>query len=179
MSRYCYSVAAVGDPANRLHSRLRQGSWAARRYLDKPTCNYVGIKDGLAIVGRVHDTFSIAGLHARYIAMAVTDATAAHAPATKDDEKEPQIRGVDNGEVENALQREVSGPPYSVFTKAEKIWIITLVSTSALISPFGATLFYPVLNVLSDVLHVTPTMTNISITTYMVIFSTSAFANIR
>ncbi|KAF2682328.1 MFS general substrate transporter [Lentithecium fluviatile CBS 122367] len=66
------------------------------------------------------------------------------------------------------LQRQVSAPPYSIFTQAEKIWIISLVSISALISPFGATLFYPVLNVLSDVLHVTPTMTNISITTYMI-----------
>jgi hypothetical protein len=82
-------------------------------------------------------------------------------------EKEPEVRDVEGGE-EHALQRQASGPPYSVFTKAEKIWIITLVSTSALISPFGATLFYPVLNVLSDVLKVTPTMTNISITTYMV-----------
>ena len=52
------------------------------------------------------------------------------------------------------------------------MWITFLVSVSALISPFGATTFYPALNVLSDVLHVTPTMTNISITTYMVSIAT-------
>ena len=66
------------------------------------------------------------------------------------------------------LQRQVSGPPYTVFSKGMKIWIIFLVSVSALISPFGATTFLPALNVLSDVLDITPTQVNISITTYMV-----------
>ena len=69
-----------------------------------------------------------------------------------------------------ALERQVSGSPYSTFSPHMKIWIISLVSVSALISPFGATLFYPVLNLLSDVLHVTPAMTNVAITTYMVRF---------
>ncbi|KAL1604025.1 hypothetical protein SLS60_005617 [Paraconiothyrium brasiliense] len=77
-------------------------------------------------------------------------------------------KDVEKGSEEVALQRQVSGPPYSIFTPRMKIWIIFLVSVSALISPFGATLFYPVLNVLSDVLHVTPTMTNVAITTYMI-----------
>ncbi|KAH7372300.1 major facilitator superfamily domain-containing protein [Pyrenochaeta sp. MPI-SDFR-AT-0127] len=67
-----------------------------------------------------------------------------------------------------ALERQVSGPPYSVFGKGMKIWIIFLVSVSALISPFGATTFLPALNVLSDVLDITPTQVNISITTYMI-----------
>lgn len=67
-----------------------------------------------------------------------------------------------------ALQRQVSGPPYSIYGRGMKVWIIFLVSVSALISPFGATTFLPALNVMSKVLHVTPTQTNISITTYMV-----------
>lgn len=71
-------------------------------------------------------------------------------------------------EMGTVLRQEVSGPPYSVFSSPMKIWIIFLVSVSALISPFGATTYYPALNVLTDVLHITPTMTNISITTYMV-----------
>lgn len=80
-----------------------------------------------------------------------------------------------NGDIEkNAaamppLQREASGPPYSIFSRRMKAWIIFLVSLSAVISPFAATTYYPALNVMSDVLHVTPTLTNISITTYMVI----------
>lgn len=82
--------------------------------------------------------------------------------------QEADVRDVEKDAGESALQRQVSGPPYSIFSSRMKIWIITLVSISALISPFGATLFYPVLNVLSDVLHVTPAMTNVAITTYMV-----------
>ncbi|PSN59496.1 MFS general substrate transporter [Corynespora cassiicola Philippines] len=79
----------------------------------------------------------------------------------------------DNTDAEKAdgpstLQRQVSGPPYSIFSKGMKIWIIFLVSVSALISPFGAATFFPALNVLSDVLDISPTLTNLSITTYMI-----------
>jgi hypothetical protein len=74
-----------------------------------------------------------------------------------------------NGEQpSNALQGDTSGPPYSIFTSGQKAWIIFLVSVSALISPFGATTFLPALEIMSKVLHITPTQTNISITTYMV-----------
>lgn len=73
-----------------------------------------------------------------------------------------------NGAAAAALQRQDSGAPYSVFGKGMKIWIIFLVSVSALISPFGATTFLPALNVLTEVLDITPTQVNISITTYMV-----------
>ncbi|KAF2442366.1 MFS general substrate transporter [Karstenula rhodostoma CBS 690.94] len=90
-----------------------------------------------------------------------------------DPEKEEQkldtlAQDVEKGTEEVTLQRTISGPPYSIFTPRMKIWIIFLVSVSALISPFGATLFYPVLNVLSDELGVTPTKTNVAITTYMI-----------
>lgn len=79
----------------------------------------------------------------------------------------------DHGDVEKnapgrSLQRQVSGPPYSVFSNRMKMWIIFLVSISAVISPLAATTYYPALNVMSDILDVTPTLTNISITTYMV-----------
>ncbi|KAF3001779.1 hypothetical protein E8E13_001287 [Curvularia kusanoi] len=66
------------------------------------------------------------------------------------------------------LQRQVSAPPYSVFSTRMKSWIIFLVSISALISPFGATLVLPALTVLTGVLDITPTQANISITTYMI-----------
>lgn len=66
------------------------------------------------------------------------------------------------------LERQVSEPPYSIFSKGMKTWIVFLVSISALISPFGASMFLPALNVLTNVLDITPTQVNISITTYMV-----------
>jgi hypothetical protein len=67
-----------------------------------------------------------------------------------------------------SLEEQDSEPPFSVFSKGMKIWIIFLVCVSALISPFGATTFLPALNVLSDVLDISATQVNISITTYMV-----------
>jgi len=75
--------------------------------------------------------------------------------------------GIEN-EKRHPLAREISGPQYSIFRPGTKMWIIFLVSISALISPLAATTYYPALNVLSDVLHVSPTMVNISITTFMV-----------
>ena len=75
---------------------------------------------------------------------------------------------IQENEKRHSLVREISGPPYSIFGSGTKLWIIFLVSISALISPFAATTYYPALNVLSDVLHVSPTMVNISITTFMV-----------
>lgn len=89
-------------------------------------------------------------------------------PEREEQKTKTLSQDVEQGAEEVTLQRTVSGPPYSMFTSRMKMWIIFLASVSALISPFGATVFYPVLNVLSDELHVTPTKTNVAITTYMV-----------
>lgn len=67
------------------------------------------------------------------------------------------------------LSRTVSsGPPYTIYNHTTKMFILASVSVSSLISPFGATTFYPALNTLADQLNVTPTMVNLSLTTYMV-----------
>lgn len=99
--------------------------------------------------------------------MVITQESSTDKP-TKAGKPEADVRDVEKDVGDTTLQWQVSGPPYSIYSSRMKIWIISLVSISALISPFGATLFYPVLNVLSDVLHVTPAMTNVAITTYMV-----------
>jgi hypothetical protein len=80
-------------------------------------------------------------------------------------EKETDVEG--NG-IQDIVEQQNPDEPYSIFSHRMKIWIIILVSISALISPFGAAMFLPALNVLSDVLHITPTQVNISVTTYMV-----------
>ncbi|KAF2765468.1 MFS general substrate transporter [Teratosphaeria nubilosa] len=69
---------------------------------------------------------------------------------------------------EGPLERVVSGPPYTIFSPASRLFIVITVSLSALISPFGATTFYPALDVLADELHVTPSLINLSLTTYMI-----------
>ena len=67
-----------------------------------------------------------------------------------------------------SLSRVASGPPYSIFSPRAKMFIVGSVSVSALISPLGATTFYPVLPKLAEQLQVTPAMVNLSVTTYMV-----------
>jgi hypothetical protein len=109
-------------------------------------------------------------IHTHSKAMATSEGEGVPTFVDPIDKKGSPVQDVERGEVSNVFQHPSSEPPYSIFTQAEKIWIITLLSIGALISPFGATLYYPVLNELSKVLHVTPTMINISITTYMVRF---------
>lgn len=97
-----------------------------------------------------------------------------------EDKKEPEVARETSPEADvekngprETLQRQVSGPPYSIFSSRMKTWIIFLVSISALISPFGATTVLPALNVLTGVLDITPTKANISVTTYMVCMITA------
>lgn len=62
----------------------------------------------------------------------------------------------------------MSGPPYTIFTPKAKMFIVIAVSISSLISPFGATTFYPALDTIADDYGVSPTLINLSLTTYMV-----------
>lgn len=66
------------------------------------------------------------------------------------------------------LTRTISGPPYSIFSPRAKIFIVIAVSVSSLISPFGATTFYPALDTIADDYGVSPTLINLSLTTYMI-----------
>ncbi|KAH7564316.1 hypothetical protein BM1_01363 [Bipolaris maydis] len=75
---------------------------------------------------------------------------------------------VEDNVTSEVVQQRVSEEPYSVFSEGMRRWIIALVSVSALISPFGAAMVFPALNILADVLKITPTQANISLTTYMI-----------
>lgn len=94
-----------------------------------------------------------------------------HSDASGDLENQNQNANQDD----LGLSRTVSsGPPYTIYNHTTKMFILASVSVSSLISPFGATTFYPALNTLADQLNVTPTMVNLSLTTYMVSFANSA-----
>jgi hypothetical protein len=85
-----------------------------------------------------------------------------------DEERPPEAVDLEQNAMGESLSRVASGPPYSIFSHRTKLFIVASVSVSALISPFGATTFYPALNVLAAQLNVTPAMVNLSLTTYMV-----------
>jgi hypothetical protein len=66
------------------------------------------------------------------------------------------------------LSRVPSEPPFTIFSRNTRIFIVFMVAVSALISPFAATLYYPALNPLAQELHVSSSLINLSITTFMV-----------
>lgn len=81
----------------------------------------------------------------------------------------PEADALEAGRNGPDLSRTVSAPPYSIYSPKAKSFIVAMVSVSSLISPFGATTFYPALDVLAAELHVTPSLINLALTTYMVL----------
>ncbi|RFU29929.1 hypothetical protein B7463_g6405, partial [Scytalidium lignicola] len=59
-------------------------------------------------------------------------------------------------------------PPYTVFTHREKIILVTIASLAAFFSPVTANIYYPAINQLSVDLHVSTSLINLTITTYLI-----------
>jgi len=84
---------------------------------------------------------------------------------TNEKDDSPDLNALENGEPATNVS---IGPPYSVFDRRTRIFIITMVAFSALISPFAATLYFPALTPLAEQLHVSDSQINLTVTTYMV-----------
>lgn len=59
-------------------------------------------------------------------------------------------------------------PPFSVFSQAQKIFIVFIAALTILIPPLTASIYYPVITQLAGELHVSITDINLTITTYLV-----------
>ena len=59
-------------------------------------------------------------------------------------------------------------PNYSIFTKNEKRFIVFMASMAAFFSPVSSNIFFPALNTLALNLHVSDSLINLTITTYLV-----------
>lgn len=66
------------------------------------------------------------------------------------------------------LLRTTSGPPYTVFSKNKKRFIILMATMAGFFSPFSANIYFPALNVIAADLHVTNALVNLTLTTYMI-----------
>jgi hypothetical protein len=84
----------------------------------------------------------------------------------------PDRQDVDAEKIEDA-SAQVPEPPYTIFSTKARIFIIFMVSVSAMISPFAATSYYPALNTLAKELNVSTSLINLTITTYMVRLATT------
>ena len=59
-------------------------------------------------------------------------------------------------------------PPFSIFSRREKTFLVVMASLAALFSPLSANIYYPALNVLAADLNVSNTLINLTITSYLV-----------
>lgn len=73
----------------------------------------------------------------------------------------------------DGVQRENQGNPqsegpFSVFSKAQKRFIVFIAALTTLMPPLTASIYYPVITMLAEDLNVSTTDINLTITTYLV-----------
>jgi multidrug resistance protein len=74
----------------------------------------------------------------------------------------------DSNPVTAQLSRDSSGPPYTIFTRSEKILIVGLGSMATFLSPVTANIYYPAIPILSQDLKVSNNLINLTITVYLI-----------
>jgi len=71
------------------------------------------------------------------------------------------------GDVE--LSRTVSsGPPYTIFSRRMKQFIVFMAMAAGFFSPFSANIYFPALDQIAADLHITNALVNLTLTTYMI-----------
>jgi multidrug resistance protein len=80
---------------------------------------------------------------------------------------EPQAVQDDARDLEE-LAAVTTGPAYSSFTTRQKRYIVLMVTWAAFISPTSANIYFPALNPLEVDLGVSPTLINLTVTSYMI-----------
>lgn len=66
-----------------------------------------------------------------------------------------------------------NGPAYSTFSKRTKVWVTAMVTIGSLISPMTAFIYFPALNPIAKDLHVSTSLINLTLTTYIIVQSIS------
>ncbi|CAK7264641.1 hypothetical protein SEPCBS119000_001101 [Sporothrix epigloea] len=67
------------------------------------------------------------------------------------------------------LSRVASGPPYTVFSKGMRRYIIAMVTCTSFISPMTANIYFPALTPIAQDLGVSISLINLTLTTYMIL----------
>ena len=80
-------------------------------------------------------------------------------------EDEPAKRNTQDLE---ALYPVSSGPAYTVFTPRQRTFIVYMVACASFFSPLSANIYFPALTSLSKDLHVSNSLINVSLTSYMI-----------
>lgn len=82
-----------------------------------------------------------------------------------DSEKGNSPLSIDTGQL---IASTSSNEPYSVYAKKHKVAIIFTASVASFFSPMGANIYLPAINSVAADLHVSDTLINLTLTTYLV-----------
>lgn len=83
-------------------------------------------------------------------------------------QSDPVLSSVPEKEIETVQATSEAEVPYSIFTINEKRFMTFILTFASLFSPISTTIYYPALAPIADELHVSSTLINLTITTFMV-----------
>ncbi|EXJ59815.1 hypothetical protein A1O7_03962 [Cladophialophora yegresii CBS 114405] len=97
--------------------------------------------------------------------------SAQEAPCLRD--KEPtqndiEAQNSDALEKTNNVSQDQSQKAYTAFSPSAKWFIVAMTAMASFFSPLSGQIYYPVLPILTDAYHLSPSLINVSITTYMI-----------
>ncbi|KAJ0360353.1 hypothetical protein COL154_007614 [Colletotrichum chrysophilum] len=75
----------------------------------------------------------------------------------------------DDSSAEDTLQEQPLEPPYHIFTKRQKWFVIVIIGTAGLFSGLSSNIYFPSLDAISRDLHVSAEMVSLTITSYLII----------
>ena len=81
---------------------------------------------------------------------------------------ETVVPSTEAADTEMGLTRTLSGIPYSIYTPRQKRFIVFMAAFGGIFSPISGTIYFPALNPLSADLHVSNSLINLTLTSYMV-----------
>jgi hypothetical protein len=86
-----------------------------------------------------------------------------HQEAGQDEDDKNQPR-----DLEALSTVQTNSPPYSVFTKKQKAFIVCLTAWAGFFSPLSANIYFPALTTLTKEYNVSSTLMNLTLTSYMI-----------
>lgn len=105
------------------------------------------------------------------VGLAVTDPVANQLqeklPEEPKQEQDGTQNNADNAELQPTISRR-SAAEYSVFSKSQIRYIVFTASWAGFFSPLSSQIYFPALNTLANDLHVSYSLINLTLTSYMV-----------
>ena len=76
---------------------------------------------------------------------------------------------IENSDIAEHIDPSLQPEAYSIFTKAQKRWIVFMIACSSVFSPLSSFIYYPAISSIAEDLGVSIELINITITSYMMV----------